>query len=382
MPRFEAAPKGSVLNVPRYFEPFVNDCFHNAYATVLLHMGLDPHIILADYLSFLYDPQTEYIGVNYFHRYSTSVEFTEEELNTSLEFVYQPGTKVFEPSSFTQTNLRYQDKVQINMYIHEDQEVATSRLKELISDRQPVIAVVDLYHMPYHRAYQKEHGLHCVVITGYDEAEGCYELFDRYTLSSSDFDGKLPMNEVHAGRSSNNPVSNPMAGDFQRPIRNLWMEINVAPQFQITEAKIRSILAESCRRMYGETKILGHDCGFSRLEALRGRLQSKKATSLDDYHLYLYKTYYNMFFKYIARSRQRFKAFINKVQDYLPENLIAESSQLLTDSAKHWDIAANVSLKLGIAKKIELIDDLDRHLQSISNVERQAIDKFYAFCGK
>lgn len=364
----------SITGVPRYFEPFVNDCFHNAYGAVVSYMGLNPQLVLADYLSFMYDPETAYIGVNYLYRHSTSVQFSEEELNTSLEFVYQPETKYFDPVTGG-SPVRYPDKLQINMYISDDPIVADSRLKQLIAGNKPVIAVVDLHYMRYHRAYQKEHGLHAVIITGYNEEEGCYELFDKYRLSSSDFDGKLPMDEIKAGRMSDNPLSNAMIGDYKRHIRNLWMELDCGPEFKVTKEKVSAVLVESSRRMRGEKLVLGRKCGFERLEAFRGDLRSKKASSLDDYHLYLFKTYYNTNFKSVARNRLRFRAFINETKDYFTRDTADSVSELLLESAKHWDIAANVSLKLGVAKKLELIDDLDRQFQSIIEIEKRAIDR-------
>jgi hypothetical protein len=180
--------KRSIHNVPRYFEPHIHDCFQNVLSSQLLFMGLNPKILLADYLSFLYDADNGYVGLNYLFKPNTSVEFTEEELNTSHALLYYPVPVHYTESKETVRNRFKNDRVNVAMYMENNPENAHSRLKELIDGHLPVVAAVDLYYMKYHRAYKKDHGLHYVVITGYDEKEGVFELFDKYKLSSSDFD--------------------------------------------------------------------------------------------------------------------------------------------------------------------------------------------------
>ncbi len=353
--------------VPRYFEPYVNDCFHNSYAAVLQHMGLNPVLMLADYLSFMYDNKSEMIGVNYFYRSNTSVEFTEEELNTSLEFVYLPATSHYGSTAGMHSKTRCRDRVNIEMYIEDDSGIAYSRLKELIDNGIPVIAAIDLYYMNYHRAYQKEHGLHCIVITGYNEEEGYFELFDKFKLSSSDFDGRIPISDVNLGRVSDNPL--PSEEKVKRPIRNLWIEIKADKDFKITQDKLMHVLEESCRRLSGKKEVLGHRCGVEMLDAFMKDLLLKKEEELDDKRISWYRNYLNSSFKVIARSRKRFMAFMGEMGAMLPEQLVSEVSGYLDDSSKHWDICASIVLKMGIKKSLSLTDDLVRQLGEIRNIE-------------
>jgi len=360
--------KNFIEKVPRYFEPYVNDCFHNAYGAVLQHMGLNPDIVLADYLSFMYDSENGNIGVNYFYRYSTTVEFKEEELNTSLEFAYIPATAVFSRESENAGNIRFPDRVNINMFINDDNDTAYLRLKNLIDGGKPVVAAVDLFHMSYHRAYHRDHGLHCVVITGYDEQEGCFELFDKFRLSSSDFEGKLPMAEVNQGRASDNPAT--WSEDMlKRPVRNLWIEICAHKDFRITDKKLINVLEESCKRLKGLKQVLGRDCGLKSLEAFTRDLRLKREEELDAGKYNWFRYYLNINFKNIARNRKRFMAFVGEISSLLPEHIAADICGKLEDASKHWDIAASIALKIGIKKSPEPIEDLVKQLCEIHELE-------------
>lgn len=364
--------------VPRYFEPHVNDCFHNAYSAVLLHMGLNPNLILADYLSFMYDSKNDYVGVNYFYRPNTSVEFTEEELNTSLEFVYLPPTTVYSPVAEKNREVRYKDRIHINMYIDDGPDLAYQRLKELLDKGVPVVAAVDLFYMNYHRAYKKEHGLHCVVFTGYNEREGYFELFDKYRLSSSDFDGRLPISEVNQGRMSDNPLP---LGDMsqKRPVRNLWMEIKKDKDFKISNDKLMNILDESCKRMRGQKEVLGYKCGLDAIDIFCESLSAKKKEEFDNAKVHWYRVYLNGSLKNISRSRKRFVVFIKEISCFLPEQLVSELCVSLEDSSKHWDICSSICLKLGIRKSMEMTDDLIKQLQVIRELESGIVERLEGY---
>jgi hypothetical protein len=367
----------TLADVPRYFQPYVNDCFANTYGAVLAHMGLNPVMVLADYLSFMYDADTHFIGANYLYRYSPSVEFTEEELNTSLELAYFYQTCSYSQKSALQASPKANNRVEFRMFIEDDESIAHARTKELIDSGKPVIAIVDLYEMSYHRAYQKDHGLHAVVITGYDDDLCELELFDTYPLSSSDFDGRLPYSEVMAGRRSLTPLFNPIAGEYRRPIRHLWVEIKADPQLQVSEDQVYSIIRESQLRMEGSKEVLGRVCGLPKIDEFRRCLVERKDETLDEQGIFLFKNYYNSSLKMIARSRKRFKAFLEGLGELVPETAevpVAMAAEALEESAKHWDICAYLCLKLGIKKSMSLVDDLDKHLMSILELEGRVIE--------
>ncbi|WP_034847133.1 BtrH N-terminal domain-containing protein [Ruminiclostridium josui] len=361
-------------DVPRYFEPYVNDCFHNAYSAVLLHMGMNPNIILADYLSFMYDCKNRHIGVNYFYRPNTTVEFTEDELNTSLEFVYLPQTTLYSKAVAKKADIRYKDRVQINMFIEDNPDVAYQRLKEMLDNGIPVVAAVDLFYMKYHRAYGKEHGLHCVVFTGYNEEEGLFHLFDKYKLSSSDFDGILPIDEVNLGRTSDNPL--PGGNETQkRPVRNLWMEISSDKDFKVTEEKLLNVIRESCLRMRGQKEVLGHKCGLEAIELFTKSLLEMKNEKIDDEKVYWFRVYLNGTLKNISRSRKRFAVFINEISSILPQQTVSDLCVSLNESSKHWDICSSIALKLGIRKSLDMIDDLVNQLDIIRELENSIAER-------
>jgi hypothetical protein len=342
-------------------------------------MGQNPNIVLVDYLSFMYNPKNQYIGTTYLYRYSTSNEFTEEELNTSMEFVYLPST-VYADRNTRFDEVRFpDDKVGICMYITDDESVAYGRLKELIDHEIPVVAAVDLYYISYHRAFQKEHGIHCDIITGYDEAEGLFELFDVYQHSSSNFDGRLPIREVNQGRSSDNPLSNPIMGDYNRPIRNLWMEVNIGKNFKVTDEGLLAVIKESCLRMRGQKEVSGLPCGFGVLDAFRNSLMEKKAEGPTESNIFYLRSYLNSNLRIVSRSRVRFKVFLNQLGSLLPEDLTATLSAGLDESAKHWDIASNIALKMGIRKSVDLTGDLDKQMQDVKDAESRVVDQMADF---
>ena len=369
----------SVRNVPRYFKPFVNDCLANSYGAVLTYLGQNPDIILADYLSFLYDPATEFIGVNYCFWSATSVMFSEDVLNTSYELLNIRPTVIFDQNIPVKPDHLPGDQVQVNIFVHDDPAVAYARTKQLIDHDIPVIAALDLYHMDYHRAFQKEHGLHCVIITGYNEAEDWFEMFDKYEISSSDFDGKQPVDKVKLARTAESVVSNPVTGKWRRMIRNLWMELNISPEFKITEDRLFNILRESCRRMLSRTKVLGHQCGLEALAAFRDDLIRKKENLLDERNLFYFKTYLNTNFKGIARNRMRFKAFLDAISHLLPGELVSGMAVGLDESSKNWNIIANLALKIGITKSPDLIDNMDRRLEAVREIETRMIHRLENF---
>lgn len=373
--------KHSIQNVPRYYEPYVSDCFHNALAAQLLYMGLNPTVILADYLSFLYDSQTGYMGVNYLYKYNTSVEFTEEELNTSFELAYFPVPENFGKAASSNKTELLKDKIIVRMYLENDSKLAYKRLKELIDGDMPAAVAVDLHYMQYHRAYKKDHGLHYVVVTGYDEEAGWYELFDKYKLSSSDFDGRLPIDELLLARASENPQKNPLMGEFSRPLQNVWCEIGIHDEFRIEDKQLIAVLRESCERMSSRKKVLGIQCGFNAFNALLQDLGNKKNEGLGEKNLYLFKTYYNETFKTIARSRKRFNAFIKELK-LIPSEMQLESVHQLEESARKWDICANLALKLGIKRSIGLIDDIISQLGDIREREMQVVKSMESWLKK
>ncbi|MCD1258648.1 BtrH N-terminal domain-containing protein [Paenibacillus athensensis] len=367
--------KNIVENVPRYYETYVNDCFATAYGAVLAHKGFNPNIILADYLSFMFDPKTEYYGTTYLYRFSTSVAFTEAELNTSLEFAYFAPTTYFSECENVGEVTKHKDRVHITMYIDDDPEVAARRVEELVDSQVPVAAVVDLYYMSYHRAYQNEHGLHAIVLTGYDNENQEYHLFDKYLLSSSDFDGVLPMQAIRDGRISDVPRNNPIIGEYRRPIRHLWMEFNADPSFEVTDEKVFALLRESYLRMSGQKGVFDYVTGIQAIEELRKSVLGYKEKPGDQAAAAYFKEYHNTCLKRVARSRQRFAVFIREVADRLPQECVDILLENVQESAKRWDIISNISLKFAITKAHRMLDDMERNIQAIIEAESKVIEQ-------
>ncbi len=366
--------KHSIMNVPMYFTPYTNDCFQNAYGSLISYLGLNPDIVLADYLSFVYDRETGFAGVNYIHKDAASVEFSEEDLNISLEYVNYPATTYYSKQKEDNSKSIEDDKIKITWYIEDDQNVAYSRMKELIDSEMPVVVIVDMYHMNYHKAYHKEHGLHAVVVTGYNEEENYVEIFDKYRFSNCDFVGQISIDELKLARSSENN-----SGRVSRPIRNLWMEFSKSEQFFYNEDRWRALIKESCIRMRGERDLLGYKCGLDSLEEFRKDLLLKKDLKPEPHLMDLFRFYYSALFRCLSRSRKRFSAFINAIGSSLPENMVNELTNLLKEAADSWEINANLIIRLSITKKMDSIDKLDEQLRIIWNCENTVVDKLYKY---
>lgn len=368
--------KYSIKNVPEYFESYTNDCYQNAVASCLLYKGLNPNIIFADYLSFTYDRESGCIGMNYLYKPFDCVEFSKEELNTSLEMVYYPTVTTY--NSTDEALDLHENRVNLVRYIHECPDTAKDRLEELIRCDIPTVIGCDLFYLSYHERYQREHGLqHSIVVTGYDNEEGFYEVFDKYKLLNSDFEGKLPMDEINMARSSSNIQANGVIGDIRRPILNTWTEIEVPQKFEVTEDKLLNILSESYERMSGIHMNTGRNYGIDLIFSFIEDLRWKMDVGFSQRDLFMFKSYYIEAFKYVARSRQRFKAFINEIPNILSNDDMIYMSDCLTKSSKYWDLAANLSLKFAITKKIPIINDIITQLRLIRDEEMCLIEHLY-----
>lgn len=369
--------KHFISDVPRYFEPQVDDCFSTALSSYIVYRKLNPNIIMADYLSLMYDENSGYLGLNYLFKPNSTVFFTEEELNTAFHFFYMAPVKTYKNKNENDIQ-ENKGKIYISKYV-DDSNNAYLRTKELLDDDIPAIVAIDLYYMNYHRVYQKEHALHYVVITGYDEENRYYELFDKYKLGNSDFDGKLPICDVIAARASKNPQSNPYMGSYERQILNNWIEVKINDDFNVSKKDIFSIISESLDRMKGKKEILGNKCGISVLKDFIGHIQSKKQEELDGQNAYYFSTYLSQVFKVIARNRKRFKLFICEAKSFFTIDSAPEIENCLESSSKLWDVSANLCYKLSITKKLSLIDDISNQLEKIIEIENALIAKLDIF---
>ncbi|WP_024831906.1 BtrH N-terminal domain-containing protein [Ruminiclostridium josui] len=357
----------SIDGVPRYFAPYVNDCFQNAYGAIAAHFGLKPELILADYLSFMYDQDTGYIGLNYLHKPSRSFEFSEEQLNTSLEYVYFPAVTHYSRRDRNEVQKLPDNKIKISLYIEDNPQIAHERLIELINLGIPVITVVDMYHMSYHSAYHNAHGAHAVVVTGYNLEEGYVEIFDKYGLSKSDFDGRMSIEEFICSRNSDNDQ-----GSYKKPIRNMWMEVSKNECFTPDYASCKNIIVESLSRMKGEKDILGFKCGLPALESFIKDLVYKRDTMPDDDLFYLLR-YYNTAFKIVSRSRTRFMVFLKEISAMVDD--IEEICDCFNNSSAKWEIASNLALRLALTKNKNVMSNICRQLELIKETESRAVEK-------
>lgn len=369
--------KHSIANVSRYYDPDAHDCFHNVLLSLLIYKGLNINLTLADYLCFMYERESGYIGLNYLEKPLQTILLKEEELNTSLEYVFSPTTANYKDYNTVVNDSRYGDKMKIFRFFDVDKEQAYSHLKDLIDRNEPTIIAVDLFYMNYHRAFQKEHGLHYIMVTGYDDEKGLIELFDKKFNVESDFNGSLPVEDIMKARSSDNPHMDPSLGEYSRPLHNLWAEVN-ADSFTVSDSRSLNIIRKSCSRMHGQEDVLGHKCGLARMELFRGDLISRTQSELNKQTLDLFR-YYTGSFKIIARSRRRFSVFLKELISILPDKLITEATCLLEASSRYWDLCSSISYKFALTKSRELVRSIYEKLGAAINQEKEAVDRLHSF---
>lgn len=362
-----------IADVPRYYEPYVCDCFTNAYGAMLQHRKLDPALGLADYLNFMYDPQSQQIGINFLHGYSDTVMFSEEELNSSMPFAYLPPTSVYGEAIAELPPGLSKDRFVIRQFVHDDPAVADARLKDKLRQGEPVSVVVDLHHIHYHRAYGTQHGIHALVVTGYDAASDEYLLFDKYAMSSSDFDGRLSRQELMTARNALCDMSNPLVGERSRQVRHLWMELETDPAIVFKEEQARVLIAGSLRRMKGEEQVLGVRCGFPAFALFCSDLAAQADQPFDERERFRFRFNYYNALKSVGRQRKRFLAFLTSSDAAYGWNTVTQAGDWLTAAAQHWDIAANLSLKLGLTAKLPLLAELSARVAMAQEVEQQLI---------
>lgn len=369
--------KHFVEGVPRCSVPYSHDCLHNALASQLSYMGYNINIVQADYLSFMYSKENGCIGLNYLIDPSVVIVSNEEELNTSMEFIYLPLSKFYSSKNRVQPAVKHDEYLTIARYVNSYREEAYARTKELIDEGNPVIVAIDLYCMPYHKYCNARHALHFVVITGYDEKEGVFHVFDKNLVTASDFDGKLGIEEVMAARSSEYIVEDGKGGEYIRSLANIWVEAEAGENFKISDERLANILKESYKRMNGEKDVLGYKCGLDAIKLFRQSVTERKQESPDDRNLYLFRTYYNENFKLISRGRKRFREFIKELNGLVPADIIAATSEYLEQSAVHWDICANLCIKFGITRSVAMLDNMTKQLQLITELEQGITDNLY-----
>jgi hypothetical protein len=321
----------------------------------------------------MYEEESGHMGINYLFKPYTSIIFTEEQLNVSMHFFYNAEISTYEHEKHKDRKIQNRSKINLFKYISDD-DTSYSRTKELINNNKPVLAATDLFYMRYHQAYQKQHGLHYVVITGYDEEAGEFEVFDKYKLANSNFEGKLPIKEVNMARQSKNTQHDDLIGDYDRPILNSWTEVEIGNDFEINKEDILEIVEESFKRMKGEKNVLGLSCGINMIRACKENIESKKLEELNENNTYFFKSYYNQAFKVIARNRKRFKSFINEAKNIIHIESADKIETLLEESSNLWDINANLSYKLAISKKVSIIADICNKFDEIIEKESKVLD--------
>lgn len=91
--------------------------------------------------------------------------------------------------------------------------------RESLDNKKIFIAIVDVYYLYYRREFNKIHGAHAVIVTGYDtDVINIIDWYEPYF-----FQGNIDRRDFLKARSSSNPKNdNPYSG---WPIYNKWIDI-------------------------------------------------------------------------------------------------------------------------------------------------------------
>lgn len=143
-----------------------------------------------------------------------------EEKNGGWCFTFHDGMRGMLPS--LGANL-------IRTYEKDDAITIWERNKLYLSERrEPFIAGVDTYYLPYASNYKKNHAKHTLIVCGYDLADDTVYIIDWYPVWF--YRGKVKLKNLLLARSSQNESDGTIYSG--RPVENNWAYIN---QFEACE---------------------------------------------------------------------------------------------------------------------------------------------------
>lgn len=172
-----------------------------------------------------------YLGCKHSHQY----------MNCALEYCVSPASDEKSYVSFVQRKMSDLIISPIKQSVKVKTVLSSSNAwrinKEQLDDGKIFIAIVDVYYLHYRREYNKIHGAHAVIVTGYDsDFINIVDWYEPYF-----FQGKIALEDFFKARLSSNPKNdNPYSG---WPIYNKWIDI----EFNFNELSSEECLFNNIR---------------------------------------------------------------------------------------------------------------------------------------
>jgi hypothetical protein len=197
----------------------LSSCLQDALATVLLHHGRQPELVLGAVWDFYYPPGDMRSEEYYYPCRWPS-------LGQSLA-PYHPITS--------------------RWHFPANAAAGWQEVREAILRGAPAIVAVDNYFLPFRPAYGDVHTNHLIIVYGFDEAAG-----EAYVLENKPpyFNGAVSLDNLSAARDSYNPSLHDRDLFYtNNPIGNRWLEFDIAQPFpELTRAWVREVVAANLKR--------------------------------------------------------------------------------------------------------------------------------------
>lgn len=363
--------------VTQYYEWFVSDCFTNSIANVIIQAGLDVNVVLCDYFSFFYNYSTHSIGANYPLDFNIPVYLDEkwqEFINNSYKYLkFWPVIDIDDSYCFSKA--RDSGKINIHRYTSSSGKTAWNRTKQILDSGNMAVCAVDIYYMKYHRYYMKEHAIHYVNVTGYDEENNLVEIFDRYKTTGSDFEGEIDLEEFILARQSENPLELSYEGITGIAINNLWVEVNIPKDFSVEEEGRLAILKKSSAIMKGQGTDKTYLYGIPGFERFISDIEKIDQIDVDIRFYFVY--HFRSACKNLQRNRARFSNFIENSRVISDEKLKRAVLKDLMLSSELWGMLSNIVYKYGVKQKEETFVNIIKNLKEIKAIEMRVSNSLY-----
>ena len=251
-------------------------------------------------------------------------------------------------------------------------DIFQENLQELAKNKE-IIVGVDSFYLPYLPFYGISHGLHSIILKGYDESAEKVKVVD--WVAPWYYEGYVGLKDFLDSRKSKNEDDGGMFSSI--PIKNRWQEVFLKTWDGKLEQLIKDQINLTIKQFYKPSLLEGAVCGIDALAYLYGILRMLESLSeerqgilLDKLHKVLYR---------LNHRRNFWGDFIDKVPlDYhIP--IFEEYAKDIHLLEKLWEKLIYKILMLRMWKRQGLLDDILAQMNTLIKIERESGDKLIEY---
>lgn len=253
-------------------------------------------------------------------------------------------------------------------------DIFQGNLRELAKNRE-IIVGVDSYFLPHLPFYGTSHGLHSVILKGYDERTEKVKIVD--WVDPWYYEGDIGLKAFLDSRESSNEDDGGMFSNI--PIKNRWQEVYLETWDGKLEQLIKGQIILSIEQFYrpglpeGKGIVRGIDAIvhlYSILEILRSLSKEGQERLLDRFHRVLYR----------SNHRRKFWGdFIDKIPSDYCIPILKEYAKEIHLLEKRWESLTYKLLMLKMRKKQGLLEEILAQMNSLIEIERESGDKLIEY---